>query len=110
MFDALHFGAGNSHFLALFQILFKNRFKNDNGSNCLLSNDGADFKIPHHCGEYYSHKFKRSGLRYEVGVSIQKGDICWIFGPFKCGIFTDLMIFGMSLKHALGRGEKVIAD
>ena len=46
MIDVLHFGAGNSHFLALFQILFKNRFKNDNGSNCLLIIDGADFKPP----------------------------------------------------------------
>jgi hypothetical protein len=99
-----------SHALPLPQILFKNRFKNDNGSNCLLSIDGADFKIPNHGRKYYSHKFKGSGLRYEVGLSIQKGDICWIFGPFKCGQFNDLMIFRMGLKKELGRGEKVIAD
>ena len=99
-----------SHALPLPQILFKNRFKNDNGSNCLLSIDGADFKIPNHGWKYYCHKLKGSGLRYEVGLSIQKGDICWIFGPFKCGQFTDLMIFRMGLKKELGRGEKVIAD
>ena len=60
--------------------------------------------------KYYSHKFKGSGLRYEVGLSIQKGDIYWIFGPFKCGQFTDLMIFWMGLKKELRRGEKVTAD
>jgi ABC-type uncharacterized transport system YnjBCD ATPase subunit len=50
-----------------------------------------------------------SGLWYEVGLLIQKGDICWIFGPFKCGQFTDLMIFWMGLKNKSGRGEKAIA-
>ena len=45
-----------------------------------------------------------------MGVFIQKGDICWIFGPFKCGKFTDLMIFWMGLKCEFGRGEKDIAD
>ncbi len=94
MFDALHFGAGNPHFLPLFLILFENRFKNINGSNCFLSIDGATIKIPNQGQEYYSHKFKESGSRYEEGVSVQKGDISWIFGPFKCGKFTDLMIFG----------------
>ena len=61
-----------SHILPLSQILFKNRFKNDNRSNCLLSVDVADFKIPSHGRKYYSHKSKGNGLRYEVGLSIQK--------------------------------------
>ncbi len=98
------------HFLALSQILFKNRFKDDNGSNCLLSVDGVDFKVPNHGRAYYSHKFKGSGLYYKVGLSIQKGDICWLFGPFKFGQYTDLMIFWKGLKNELGRGEKVVAD
>ena len=69
-----------------------------------------DFRLSNHGRDYYSHKFKGSGLRYEIGISIQKGDICWIFGPFKCGKYTDLMIFRKGLKKELGRGEKVIAD
>jgi ABC-type uncharacterized transport system YnjBCD ATPase subunit len=63
-----------------------------------------------HRSKSYSHKFKGGGLHYEVGVLIQKGDICWIFGPFKCGQCTDLMTFWMGLMKELGRGEKVIAD
>ena len=58
MIDALYFGNHDSQFHALFQILFRNRFKSDNGSNCLLSIDDTDFKIPNHSQEYYSHKFK----------------------------------------------------
>ena len=45
VFDALHFCVNDSHLFALFQILFNNRFKNDNGRNCLQSIDGADFQI-----------------------------------------------------------------
>ena len=33
-------------------------------------------------GNIVYKRFKGSGLRYEVGLSVKKGDICWIFGPF----------------------------
>ena len=90
------------------QILFKNKFKKANGSNCLLNIDGVNLKVPYHGQAYFSNKFKGSRLHYEVGLAIQTGDICWIFGPFKCGEYTDLMIFQMGLKHELGRWEKVM--
>ena len=41
---------------------------------------------------YYSHKFHRAGVRYELGVSIQSGDIVWLNGPFPCGRFADQKI------------------
>lgn len=50
------------------------------------------------------------GLRYEVAVSIQDGDIVWVNGPFKPGIYNDLMIFWSGLKKQLATGERVIAD
>jgi hypothetical protein len=49
-------------------------------------------------------------LLHEVELLIQKGDICWIFGHFKYGQFTDLVICLMGQKKELGRGEEVIAD
>ncbi len=51
--------------------------------------DGTDFKIqdpyqfdPH----YFLFKFKGAGLRYEVGLSFQQGNIVWVNGAFACGL------------------------
>ena len=59
---------------------------------------------------WYSHKFRGAGLRYEVGVCIQTGDICWINGPFKCGRWVDLAIFRRDLRQRLLPGEMVECD
>ena len=59
---------------------------------------------------WYCYKFKSSGVRYEVGVCIVTGNICWINGPFQPGIFNDIKIFQRDLKHRLLAGEQVIAD
>ena len=62
--------------------------------------DGADFPIwePRpYCkvgnAIWYSPKFKGAGLRYELGVCIQTGDIVWINGPFCPGNWNDVEIF-----------------
>ena len=82
-----------------------------------MSVDGTDFQInepwPYSKEEnkkYYSHKIKEPGLRYEVAVSIQHGDIVWINGPFICGKWNDLGIFRNGLMHYLDRNERVEAD
>jgi hypothetical protein len=59
---------------------------------------------------WYSHKFKGPGLRYEVGVCIQTGDLVWINGPFPCGAWPDIKIFRQDLIGCLTGGEKVEAD
>lgn len=59
---------------------------------------------------FYSYKFKKCGLRYEVGLNIITGDICWWFGPFPPGEFNDDMIFNMALVHDLEHGERVEVD
>jgi len=75
--------------------------------------DGTDFRIqqqvPFWKG-WFSHKFKGPGLRYEVGLSIQTGYICWINGPFAPGAWNDLQIFRLKLKTLLPPGEKVETD
>ena len=94
-------------------ILWSNRFKQNIGNECLVSVDGTDFQIyqwkPFWKG-WFSHKFKGPGVRYEVGLCIQTGEIVWIHGPFPCGKWPDLKNFRHSLKHQLGDGEKVVAD
>jgi hypothetical protein len=75
--------------------------------------DGTDFKIVQlapFSKKWYSHKFNGPGLRYEVGLCIQTGDIVWIHGPFPPGDWPDLSIFRHALLHHLGDGERVEAD
>ena len=67
----------------------------------MLSVDGTDCPIEMTGKRWYGHKFKKPGVRYEVGVGIKTGDICWIKGPLPCGEYNDLMVFRLALKHCL---------
>ena len=49
-------------------------------------------------------------MRYEVGISIEEGNIVWAHGPFECGTFSDLRIYRSRLKHDLLEGEMIVAD
>ena len=58
--------------------------------------DGTDFwicELKPFAKAFYSHKFAKAGLRYEVGVFIQTGLIAWINGPFAAGKYNDITIF-----------------
>ena len=46
---------------------------------------------------FWSYKFKKSGLRYEMGLCIPTGDICWWSRPYAPGMWNDLAIFRDSL-------------
>ena len=88
-----------------------NRYKGDEGNDCLLSVDGTDCRFPKNGKKWSSHKFKgKGGVRYEVGLGIKSGDICWINGPYPCGAYPDINIFRMGLKHYLEEDERVEAD
>ena len=69
----------------------------DEGNDCLLSVDGTDFLSPQYGKKWYFHKFKHSGLRYEVALCIKTGWICWISGPWNPGRWNGLEIFRSSL-------------
>ena len=91
--------------------MFENRKIRDTLNDCLLSIDGTDFQIAmSYCKSFWSYKFKKSGLRYEVGLNIRTGDICWLFGPFPPGDYNDLSIFNMALRGDLVQGEHVESD
>ena len=93
------------------EISFENRKKEDSGNDCLLSVDGTDVRIALHvCKKFYSHKTKKSALRYEVGLCIKTGDICWVNGGYPCGEMNDDMVFNGALVHELEEGERVETD
>ena len=94
------------------------RHYDSNGSESLVSVDGVDFKIrepQYTVGTpgyriWYSHKFNGPGLRYELGICIQTGDIVWIAGPFPAGDYNDVEIFQLGMMNYLDEGETVEAD
>ena len=72
--------------------------------------DCTDFQRSKTSRDWFSYKFRRSGLRYEVALSILGGDICWISGPWKPGTHNDLDIFREALVTWLDPYERVEAD
>ena len=59
---------------------------------------------------WYSHKLNGPGIRYEIGISLKKGHLVWVHGPFPCGEWPDVMIFRHCLKDFLDENERVEAD
>ena len=92
------------------QIVWENRFKKDKGNDCLITVDGTDFRVAEHGQPFFSHKYRKSGLRYEVGLCILTGDMVWINGPYECGMWPDISIFRNSLMSHLANNERVEAD
>ena len=84
--------------------------KQDKGNDCLMSVDGTDFRVKVKGKEWYSYKFKKGAVRYEVALCILTGDIVWINGPYEPGIWNDIEIFRNSLMSHLGPMERVEAD
>ncbi len=61
--------------------------------------------------EWYSHKFNKAGVNYELGISISQNRLVWMNGPFKAGL-NDITIFtNEGLKEKLrATGKKAIGD
>lgn len=92
------------------KIIWEDRFKLDKGNDCLVTVDGTDCRVPEQGRVFYSHKFKKSALRYEVALCILTGDVVWINGPYEAGSWPDISIFRNSLQSHLEPGERVEAD
>jgi DDE superfamily endonuclease len=79
----------------------------------MMTVDGTDFRIEQptpFATRWFSHKFKGPGLRYEVAMSINGGDVVWTNGPFPCGSWPDITIFREGLMDKLLPMEMVEAD
>ncbi|KAI2498412.1 hypothetical protein MHU86_16109 [Fragilaria crotonensis] len=86
--------------------------KNDVGKTCKVTVDGVDFPIESRPRSTVSGSVtnRGPGLRYEMAICIQTGDIVWVNGPYKCGKWPDVKIFKSRLMHLLGDDEMVEAD
>jgi len=59
---------------------------------------------------WYSHKFKKTGLRYLVAVSINHSDIVYIEGPFPHGVYNDIVVFWWGIIGWLDENERAEAN
>jgi hypothetical protein len=98
--------------LSSFKIKWENRKKQDIQNDCLVSVDRTDFQVPHAGRKFHPHKHKFGSaiIRYEVAVCILTGELVWINGPYKPGIWNDIAIFRNALLSELDDGERVEAD
>jgi hypothetical protein len=59
---------------------------------------------------YFSHKYGKAGLAYELGISISESKLVWLNGPFMAGK-NDVQIFQKGLKQKLQTaGKMAIGD
>jgi hypothetical protein len=85
---------------------------NDNGNTCKVSIDGTDcpiYKSQPLNPKYFSHKLNGTGVKYEVGICILTGWICWLNGPFPAGN-PDLRISRRGIGSYLEKKELILAD
>ena len=61
--------------------------------------------------DYYSHKFNKAGINYELGISLTSNNLIWMNGPFKAGK-NDKIIFteGGLKERLLHLHKKAIGD
>jgi DDE superfamily endonuclease len=96
--------------------LFDHRRANDGGHVFIISVDGVHCPINEPrkkpSAKWYSHKFNKPGLAYEIAVSVYSSKVVWVRGPFPAGT-GDLSIFKRlvkGLKYKMPNGTKAIAD
>jgi len=78
-----------------------------------VSLDGVDCRIrepTEFSPKWWSHKINGPGLRYEIGLNMQTGDIVWVYGGLPCGQYSDLRLARECYVRAVGEGELTLAD
>ena len=61
--------------------------------------------------KYFSHKYGKAGLNYELGISLSESKLVWMNGPFRAGL-NDVQVFrDQGLKAKLRHcGKMAIGD
>lgn len=87
---------------------------NDDGRSHKTDTDGVDMRYANaqEIKKYWSHKFKKSALRYQVTTAVATGYIVYISCGHPAGRYPDISVFRDSgLKELLlEEGEKTVAD
>lgn len=64
--------------------------------------------------EWSSHKFGGSAaVNYEIGLSIHRSQLVWVFGPIRPGKYNDIATFRLKLKGEMETkcpGKRAIGD
>lgn len=61
--------------------------------------------------EFYSHKYNKAGINYELGIAISTSRLVWMNGPFKAGTSDNKIFRKKGLKALLkSLGKKAIGD
>ena len=77
-----------------------------------LTVGGVHFKIyePSPFSEYwYSHRFKRAGLTYEIRLNVHTADICWAYDGYPARV-NDITMATHGVFSVLPIGEMIIAN
>ena len=105
----------SSCFLLLIQIVWIFDDNQTYDEKFIASVDGVHFRIwePRKVPSttWYSPKFKKAGLSYEIAVAVHHNQIVWVNGPFPTGQ-NDKKIFNMpgGLASKLKEGQLCIGD
>ena len=59
---------------------------------------------------FYSHKFKTSGLDYELGISVFNSALVWMNGPFKASRHDITVFRKAGLQLQIPEGHRIIGD
>jgi DDE superfamily endonuclease len=102
--------------LILFKIVW-NQQENENGEvfDFQISVDGTHCRINepgnNPSSEWYSHKFHKAAVNYEIGIDLHSSKVVWVNGPFPAGQ-SDLCVYRKEngLRTVIQEGKKVIAD
>jgi DDE superfamily endonuclease len=77
------------------------------GTHCRVQ-EPKDESLPMN-KKWYSHKFNKAALNYELGLSVYENKLIWMKGPVPASTH-DATIFKSELEGLIPRGKKVIAD
>jgi hypothetical protein len=102
-------GAG----LLVHKLLWENRLLGDIGMTAKVSWDGVDYRTnevrPLWNGNF-SFKHHGAGVKYDIGLNIQTGDIVWIGGPYRCGLPDSTLFKKSGVIDYLEEGEMLEGD
>ena len=61
--------------------------------------------------KYYSHKYNKAGVNYELGIAIASNRLVWMNGPFRAGMSDSKIFKKKGLRDTLNAiGKKAIGD
>jgi len=79
------------------------------GQHCWVHEPGhPEFSID---TEFYSHKYNKAGINYELGIALKESKLIWMNGPFRAGETDQVTFRNRGLREKLREmGKKAIAD